>query len=344
MLRAILSICLVLSLVPLPLSAADAKQAATGTDAAPAATAPPEIDERYKIGPGDVLDVRVFDRPELSRAAVRVDGAGVIRMPLLEADIVAGCSTEAELAARIEDLYRSLLVDPHVDVFVVTYSSQPVAVMGAVLQPSSFQLERRVRLRELLTLAGGPKENAGTHVQILRDEHAPVCEGDFAGPAVLLQVGDNETVELPQTQAGIATIGLDALMRGEPGSNPYIRPGDLVNVPPAEHVYVVGNVHSPSTLPLKKTLTLSEAIAMAGGILPQTDRDNIRIIRRDPDTQTNSAIVVNLKNVQRMEGHDPALQSGDIVEVPKSGTKIFLRAMMMTSAQMSVWLPLVFIR
>ena len=333
---------IIASTMPAADPATDAKQ---GDASDPQAQVQPPADERYKIGPGDVLDIRVFDKPELSRPTVRVDGAGVIRMPLLDEDIEASCRTEAELAAEIQDRYKILLVEPHVDVFVVKYSSQPVAVTGAVLQPSSFQLERRVRLRELLTLAGGPKEEAGAYIQILRDENAPVCESEASDALpVMVEVGDEPAFELPPTEAGMVTVELQALMRGIQGANPYIRPGDLVNVPPADHVFVVGNVYKPSTLPLTEPLTLSRAIAMAGGILPQTNRDKVRIIRRDPETLANSQMVFNLKDIERTEGLDPTLQAGDIVQVSRSGAKIFLRTMMMASAQMSVWLPLTIIR
>jgi polysaccharide export outer membrane protein len=159
-----------------PADRPDEPSHARSADTQPAAAE--RVDERYRIGASDIVDVRVFDHPELSRSAVRVDGTGIIRMPLLDKDIVAACRTESELAQEIQSRYRELLVNPNVDVFIVTFSSQPVAVTGAVLKPGSFQLERRVRLRELLTLAGGPTEQAGQLIQIVRDEYSPVCEGD----------------------------------------------------------------------------------------------------------------------------------------------------------------------
>src|SRR5688500_5463766 len=47
----------------------------------------PEPDDRYRIGPGDVLDIRILNRPNLSRESVRVEGNGMIRMPLIDTEI-----------------------------------------------------------------------------------------------------------------------------------------------------------------------------------------------------------------------------------------------------------------
>src|SRR5437870_4114128 len=99
-------------------------------------------DTRYRIGPGDVIEVRVARAPELSREAVRVDQSGMIRMPMLDLDIPAACLTEAELAQNIAKLYKKYKNDPHVEVFVKEYQSQPVAVIGAVRGPAQFKLQR----------------------------------------------------------------------------------------------------------------------------------------------------------------------------------------------------------
>src|SRR6184192_3530956 len=91
-----------------------------------------EADTRYRIGAGDVLEVRVLRAPELSRDAVRVDQLGMIRMPMLDVDIPAACLTEPEVAQNIAKLYLKYKKEPHVDVFVKKFQSQPVAVIGAV--------------------------------------------------------------------------------------------------------------------------------------------------------------------------------------------------------------------
>jgi polysaccharide export outer membrane protein len=133
-------------------------------------------DDRYRIGPGDVLDIRVFNRPTLSREAVRVDGRGQIRMPLIEEEIVAACRTEGELAREIAARYLKYQRNPNIDVFVKEYNSQPVAVIGAVNQPGRFQLQKRMRLLDLISYAGGPNDRAGGRINIVRTIATLSCD------------------------------------------------------------------------------------------------------------------------------------------------------------------------
>jgi len=124
-------------------------------------------EDRYRIGPGDVLDVRIYNRPQLSRDGVRVEGNGIIRMPLIEGDIKAVCLTEGELAKEISTRYARFYKNLPVDVFIKEYNSQQVAVIGAVNDQSRFKLQRRVRLLELLTYAKGPSNKAGQTINIV---------------------------------------------------------------------------------------------------------------------------------------------------------------------------------
>lgn len=292
-------------------------------------------DERYRIGPGDVLEVRIFDRPQLTRDNVRVDGNGHIRMPLISDEILASCLSESELSTTIAQRYKDYLKAPQVDVYVKQFSSQPVAVVGAVTKPGSFQLERRVRLRELITLAGGPSSAAGRTVQIVHDESAPICDVPTARPTQevaalgghVIPVASGGMTEQTRAYAAkepaVLTLDLDALMRGTSGLNPYIRPGDFVNIPIADQVFVVGNVVRPSVIDLKQSLTLSRAVAMAGGTLPSTKRSAVRIIRSSPGGNVDMSF--DLSKIEQHSAPDPVLQAGDIVEVPTSLGKQIVR-------------------
>src|SRR5215813_6405536 len=139
-------------------------------------------DDRYRIGPSDVISIQVFGKPQLSRDE-QVDARGSIKMPLLDEDIRAACRTEDELAAEIARLYREheLLRNPTVYVSVKDYQSQPEAVLGSVNAPGRFILHRSIRLRELLVFfAGGPTAKAGRKVQILSTGTALSCESTTA--------------------------------------------------------------------------------------------------------------------------------------------------------------------
>src|SRR6185369_5284796 len=133
-------------------------------------------DDRYRIGTGDVLDIRIYNRPQLSREAVRVEGSGMIRMPLIETEIQAACLTEGELAKEIATRYAKYYRNLQVDVFIKEYHSRQVAIIGAVNDQSRFELQRRVRLLELLTYAKGPSARAGQTVNIVHSANVSVCK------------------------------------------------------------------------------------------------------------------------------------------------------------------------
>ena len=280
---------------------------------APPSTAPSSLpDNRYRIGPGDVLDIRVYNRPQLSREAVRVDGRGMIRMPLIEGEIRAACLAESELSTEISERYRKFYRNLHVDVFVKEFQSEPVAVIGAVNMPGRFQLQRRVRLLELLAFANGPAERAGRAIHVVHAGTVSLCEAPGA-PA--------------DVESNFVSYNLSETLRGEERANPFVRPGDIITLPEAEQIYVVGNVISPRAIALKEPLTVTRAIAMAGGAMRDTKTDRVRVIRQLPGTTTKTEIFVNLKAIEKHQAADLALQANDIVDVPVSEGKSILRSL-----------------
>ncbi len=268
---------------------------------------------RYRIGPGDLLDIRIFNKPQFSRDNVRVNGLGMIRMPLIQGEIQAACRTEEELAKDIATRYLEYLRNPQVDVFIRDYQSQPVAVLGAVRTPSRFQLQRRVRLLEMLSLVGGPTDVAGQTVQIVHTAAPSLCE---ASPPI----------DADESQA-LDNYKLSATLKGDENANPYVRPGDVITVVEAETAFVVGNVLRPSAIPLKERISVSQAIAMSGGTLPDTNSDRVRIVRQPPGSMTKMEIFVDLRAIDKHKAEDVVLQAGDIVDVPTSGTKRMLRSL-----------------
>src|SRR5262249_35628975 len=132
-------------------------------------------DARYRIGPGDVLDIRIYNRPQLSRDGVRVEGNGMFRMPLIEAEIQAACKTEGELAKDISTQYARFYKNLQVDVFIKEYHSNQVAIIGAVNDQSRFELQRRIRLLELLTYAKGPSPKAGQTINVVHSTAPSLC-------------------------------------------------------------------------------------------------------------------------------------------------------------------------
>jgi len=307
-------------------SAATAQPAATKPETMqqPTSNASTLADERYRIGPGDVLDIRIFNRPLLSRDAVRVEGSGMIRMPLIEGEIQAACKNEGELAKEIATRYLKYYRNPQVDVFIKEYHAREVALIGAVTDQGRYQLSRRMRLLELLTYAKGPSDKAGETINIVRGSRPNLCE----------------TAPKPSDDAsGFISLRLNDTLRGDERANPFVQPGDIVTIPEASQVYVVGNVYSPKSLPLKEPITVSRAIAMAGGPLRDSKVDHVRIVRQEHGSAPRSEIFVNLNAIARKQADDVMLQPNDIVEVQESTGKSIIRSLLGVVAPSVAQLP-----
>lgn len=268
--------------------------------------------QRYHIGAGDVLDIRILNRPQLSREAVRVEGDGVIRMPLIDGEIVARCKSEGELAEEITKRYLKFYRNPHVDVFVKEYHAREVALIGAVNEQGRYQMQRRLRLLDLLSFAKGPSDRAGQTINIVRAPRTDVCEND----------GESASPE-----GGFISLRLNDTLRGEANANPYVQSGDIITIPEAEQVYVVGNVYSPKALPLKEPISVTRAIAMAGGPLRDSKTDKIHIVRQMPNGE-KTELYVNLSAIARKRAEDIMLQPNDIVEVAESTGKSLVRSLL----------------
>jgi len=307
--------------------AAGAPGRTVGEEIAAKKSESPMTDTRYRIGPGDVLEVRVARAPELSRDAVRVDQGGNIRMPMLDIDIPAACQTEGELSQNIAKLYRKYKNDPHVDVFVKEFQSQPVAVIGAVHGAAQFKMQRQVRLLELISLAGGPTDGAGQTIQIVHAGGGPICQQTGSG-------SDGSD------SSAFVTYKLSDTLHGLAEANPFVQPGDIVSVPLADQVFVLGNVRKPSAIALKEPLTVSHAIAIAGGTAPSTKRDKIRILRQLPGSTQKQEIYVDLAAIEKNKAEDVLLLPNDVVDVPISGTKSMLRSLLGTVVPTVSQLPI----
>ena len=278
-------------------------------------------DDRYRIGAGDVLDVRIYNRPQLSRDAVRVEGNGMIRMPLIETEIQAACYTEGELAKEIATRYAKYYRNLQVDVFIKEFHSRQIAIIGAVNEQGRFELQRRIRLLELLTYAKGPSPKAGQTINIVHSSAPTLCKKD-----------DDEI-------NAFTSFRLSDTLLGEPKANPYLEAGDIVTLPEADQVYVVGNVVMPLTIPLREPITVTQAIAMAGGTRQDTKKDKVRIVRQEPGAQTKKEMLVDLSAIEKRQAEDIQLQPNDIVDVPTSAGRSLLRGLIGGGTQSLTQLP-----
>lgn len=265
-------------------------------------------DRQYRIGPGDVIDVRVFNRPQLSHDSLAVSNDGLIRLPFI-GEVQAACLTDAELAREIQTRLLKYQRNPQVYVSVKQYNSQPVAIIGAVNSPSRFQLQRRVRLLELLALANGQTGRAGRNIQVLHAE----------APTSICEELPSASGTTDEALIGLTSYILRDTLKGIPEANPYVRPGDIITVPEADQAYLIGNVFRPGPVSLGDSITVSRAIVMAGGTAPDTDTSKVRIIRQPAGSTTKTEMIVNLNKVKKNEAVDVVLMANDTIEVPKIG-------------------------
>lgn len=185
----------------------------------------------------------------------------------------------------------------------------PVTILGAVTAPHRFELRRRVRLRELIALAGGVTDRAKGTIQILHADLNPSCER--------ISAIDNKTAFGGQNpQAFTETYNITDVLHSDEKANPYIRSGDTITVLEVGMVRVVGNVKNPQAILLKDEMTLMQAIKLAGGAQPDSRTSRVVITRAGGKNATTSQIEVNLKAIAQRRANDLTLLPNDIVYVP----------------------------
>lgn len=264
----------------------------------------------YLLGPGDVLDVRVFGQPDLN-AIVEVDSDGNISsLPFLESPVPAKCRTEKAVQKDIATAYAKYLKNPQVSVRISERKSrQPAVVFGAVRQATRVQMQRKVRLNELMAASGGFTERASGTIQILHTE-----------PLMCPQPGEEaDAAPIDGTKIPLQIVKISELRAGLPQANPIIRPGDILQVTEAEPVYVTGSVVSPQGIFLRDQLTLSRALAMVGGVRREAKLSNVKIYRQKPGAQDQETIVVDYGAIKNNKMPDIFLQAFDVIEVPEAG-------------------------
>jgi polysaccharide biosynthesis/export protein len=260
----------------------------------------------YLLGPGDVIDVRVFGQPELS-SSVPVDSDGNLSgLPFIETPIRAKCRSDKDVQKDITVAYAKFINNPQVSVRITErLSRQPATVFGAVRQASRVEMKRKVRLNELMAVSGGFTERAAGTIQILHTE-----------PLMCPEAGEEvEAAPIDGTRIPLSIIRIADLRAGKTEANPYIRPGDYVLVTEAEPVYITGAVLSPGGLYLRDGLTLSRALAMAGGARKEAKLNDVKVFRQIPGSNNQETIHVDVAAIKKNAQPDFVLQPYDTIEV-----------------------------
>ncbi|MDP3182691.1 MAG: polysaccharide biosynthesis/export family protein [Desulfobaccales bacterium] len=269
----------------------------------------------YQVGPEDLLEVSVYGETDLQRA-VRVNGQGMISLPLVGAVKVAGL-TPAQAESKLAELYGArYLKDPQVAIFVKEYRHQRVALTGALKTPGFYELIGPRSLLEMLAMAGGLDDKAGDKVQIIRPPGTPKATQD-------MQLADSSKPFEPNSETIV--IDMRQLLKDGTGKlNFAIRQGDVINVPFAGNAYVLGSVNKPGNVPVKKDLTVTQAVAMAGGTVSAlANPSGTTILRMDEQGQAVK-IPANLSRIVKNQDPDIILKEQDVVFVPESAVRKLL--------------------
>jgi len=291
-----------------PASAAQQRATAPSLSAKPQSISAPvdAAPESYELGVNDSIKVQCINLAEFGDAPIRIDTDGQISLPLTGRVQAAG-RTVKQLEEDLKKRLAAYVIDPLVLVRLDEPRSQPVSVIGAVNKPGVHQLEGTKTLLELLSLAGGLEQDAGHTVKLTRRREW--------GTIPLPGASEDETHTF-----SVAEIDLKQLVDAKvPAENIVIRPYDVISVPRAELVYVVGDVRRPGgfTLAQRESLSVLHALSLAEGLQPTATASKARILRQD-SLAHRTEIPVNLAKLLSGKEQDVPMLPGDILFVPNN--------------------------
>ncbi|HLH77265.1 MAG TPA: polysaccharide biosynthesis/export family protein [Candidatus Binataceae bacterium] len=301
----------------------------------------------FGIGPGDILQISVPEVPELKNVREeRVSPQGTIELPIAGTVSVGGLTEPQVHDALVKALSR-LVKDPQVDVFVKSYASRQVAVVGMVNKPGLYTLNRRNEsILDLIGQAGGMSDGAGSSIIFIPaspKRNTEQLQASLAslqaasqprpaqpsGPAkvgtaeprlqMTAEVGDKNATSawsgpnLSAFAAGTDPIFINATGDQSDLSIP-VRPGDLIMVPARGQVLVQGWVATPGAYQITPGMTALGAVTAAGGELYSSDAV---VLRATPNGE-KVKLPVDLSKVEKGEAQDVQVQSGDVVIVQRS--------------------------
>ncbi len=271
----------------------------------------------YVLGPGDQINLHVTDMDDIPDRPIRVDPSGFVDLPMAGRIEAAGLTLE-QLKAELATKLSKYITTPEISINLADSGSQPVSVIGEVANPGVQQLTGSRRLLEVISLSGGLKPDAGPSVLITRDPRW----GKIDAPGTVLQADGYSTV----------TLSLDDLFSAKsPGNNLVLRPDDVVSIPRAELVYVLGDVHKAGGFPLSThaNVSLLHVLSLAEGLGPDNSAKRSRILRQAPGGDgTPREIPVDIDKIVAGLAPDVQLMANDVLFVPRSGVKVISRRAM----------------
>jgi polysaccharide export outer membrane protein len=265
----------------------------------------------YVLGAGDQIVIRVVDMEELSDKPVRVDPNGFVDLPMAGRFQVLGLTIEQlkmELAAKLSKYINS----PQITVNITDDQSRPVSIIGSVNSPGVHQLQGPKNLIEVISLAGGVRADAGGQVILTRQ---------LKWGKLPLRDAKTDLTDGFST----ASLSLDDLLASKnPSDNILIEPNDVISIPKADIVYVVGNVHKAGGFQLSSRgeISLMQAISLAEGFDHDAALARSRIMRPAPGGDGKPReIPVDVQKIFEGKAPDVQLYANDVLFIPNSAAK-----------------------
>jgi polysaccharide biosynthesis/export protein len=277
-----------------------------------------QLRPNYVLRPGDQVLLRAFEMEEMSERPFRIDGDGFIDLPVLGRVKAEGITVQRFEATLVELLKKYVRV-PQVTVTVVQFSSDPVFFVGAFKSPGIYPLGGRRTLVEMMTSIGGLQPTASRRIKVTRRKE----NGDIPLPGSVPSLDGNGT----SVEINMTTLQNNV----NPAEDIVLQPFDVVSVERAEMIYVTGEVGKNGAFDLQErdSISVIQALTLAGGLAPTADSKGIRILRPIQNTSRRAEIPLNLTRIMKGEDTDKPLLPNDVLYVPK-GRGIFSKALVAT--------------
>ncbi len=264
----------------------------------------------YVLGADDQISIRIVQAPELVDKPVRIGLDGNIDLPFAGRVKAAGLTLE-ELRKEIVKRFADVVLEPEIFLSIEDYRSQPVSIFGSVTTPGVHQIRGRKTLVEALSMAGGLRQDSGNMVTITRRlEYG--------------RIGIRGETENLETGFRTARVDVGALMEGRnPEDNVFIQPNDVISVPRARMLYVLGEVPKAGGFVLgeRDQMSVLEALSLAGGMTNLASPKRAKILRASGAETGRTEIGVDIRKIVEGKDRDQQLKAQDILFIPSSASK-----------------------
>jgi len=256
------------------------------------------------LGRGDLLNVSVYDEPDLTINAIPVRPDGRISFPLV-GDVMTEGLTVSELNNELTKRLSRFILSPKVSVIVQEFNSQQFTIFGEVVKPGVYPLKTDISITEALAGAGGLNKGQfrATSVELADLTHAFIARKGEVLPVDFVRL----------------------IRQGDLRYDISLQSGDYIYIPSglSKEVYILGEVNKPMLFAFRENMPMSRTLAQAEGFTPDADLKRIHILRGS--LHNPSVMMIDFKEVLAGNAREVALQPGDIVYVPPTGLTSFAR-------------------